>query len=216
MSRYNTQSRYWYPGTEILINNFDIKDQKKLDEVEKTLTFQRMSLLYENPIYGAFGLKHLQKIHKYIFQDVYPFAGKIRDEQMTKGNTTFAHPRHLEPYAFDVFKQLKGENYLQGLELDKLNEKASYYLSEINMIHPFREGNGRTQREYIRLLFLKNGYELNLTNISSQEMIKASIRSVNDPTAFVEIFNKHVENREPDEFLIKSYKNLKKNNDLEL
>ncbi|MCM3113597.1 Fic/DOC family protein [Lederbergia lenta] len=199
-----------------MINNFDIKDQKKLDEVEKTLTFQRMSLLYENPIYGAFGLKHLQKIHKYIFQDVYPFAGKIRDEQMTKGNTTFAHPRHLEPYAFDVFKQLKGENYLQGLELDKLNEKASYYLSEINMIHPFREGNGRTQREYIRLLFLKNGYELNLTNISSQEMIKASIRSVNDPTAFVEIFNKHVENREPDEFLIKSYKNLKKNNDLEL
>ncbi|PKR83071.1 Fic/DOC family protein [Heyndrickxia camelliae] len=212
MSKYNYESKYTYPGTDVLINKFDIKDHEKLEKLETTLTFKRIAMLHQNPLYGSFGLKHLQNIHKYIFQDIYPFAGELREEQIGKGTTLFAHPLHLESYSKELFKQLKNEKYLSGIEFPKFIERMSYYLSEINMLHPFREGNGRTQREFLRLIAFKNGFKLDWNKIEREELLQASVHSVNDSNAFVGIFEKAIVNKQPDKTLIQQYREISKNN----
>lgn len=216
MNRYRSQSVYCYTGTDVLINKFDEKDPEKLDNLETTFTTRRIYQLYENPIYGSFGLKHLQKIHRFIFQDVYSFAGVFRDEQIEKGTTTFAHPLHINSYGTDVFKQLKNEKFLKEIDKEKFSERTSYFLGEVNILHPFREGNGRVQREFFRLLAMKNGYELDWSKIGQEDMLKASIDSVSNSNAFKRILLDAIVNEVPDSFLIKQFKSLKKNNELEL
>lgn len=99
--------------------------------------------LQDHPIADQqWDLNHLQKIHQYIFQDVYPFAGKVRTEQIGKGDFRFASPLYIESEADRVFQELKTEKYLIGLRKNVFCERMAYYFSEINVLHPFREGNG--------------------------------------------------------------------------
>lgn len=83
-NKYRSQSKYCYPGTDILINKFDERDPEKLTKLETIFTTRRMYQLYEKPIAGSFGLKHLQKIHRFIFKDVYPFAGEFKTNKFQK------------------------------------------------------------------------------------------------------------------------------------
>lgn len=216
MNKYRSQSVYCYPNTDILINKFDERDPEKLENLEITYTTRRIYELYKKPIPGSFGLKHLQKIHKYIFQDIYPFAGELREEKIQKGTTPFAHPLHIATYGSEIFKKLKNEKFLKGLDKESFINRVSYYLAEVNMLHPFREGNGRTQREFFRLLSMKNGYELDWSKVSPKEMINASIKSVVESAAFTNLLNKAIVNDEPDNKLIKQYTNILKKDELEL
>lgn len=85
-----TQSRYCYPGTDVLINKENIKDPKALAEYEADMTIIRQyELEVEQSVKGKFGITHLTRIHKYIFQDIYPFAGKFRLDNISKGSTGF-------------------------------------------------------------------------------------------------------------------------------
>ncbi|KGX85204.1 Fic/DOC family protein [Pontibacillus litoralis] len=211
------QSKYCYPGTNVLINKFNEQNHEKLMKLERIITAERLYELYRSPIPGSFGMKHLQKIHKYIFKDVYPFSGELREEQIFKGSTPFAHPMFLSNYASDVFRQLKTDKYLKGMEYDDFVKKMSYYFTEVNMLHPFREGNGRTQREFFRVLALKNGYELDWSNVEPKTMMKLSIQSVADSNAFNNLFDNAIVNKQPDQTLINEYRSLKtKVNELEL
>ena len=81
----------------------------------------------------------------------------------------------------DLYRKLKKENFLADItDKEEMSERLAYYLGEINMIHPFREGNGRTQRIYIEQLCLNNGrFEIDFTDVSKEEMIAASVRSAN-------------------------------------
>ena len=76
--------------------------------------------------------------------------------------------------------KLKNENYLNEKSEEELAKALAYYMSELNVLHPFREGNGRTIREFIRQLALKNGYTLNLKKVEPQKMLNASIKSIID------------------------------------
>jgi cell filamentation protein len=211
MNNYdNQQSKYCYPGTDTLINKYGIKDDKKLEKVETAHTKHRLSELEQNPLTGSFGVKHLQKIHKYIFQDLYSFAGEFREEGIAKG-TTFAAPLFLNQNGKELLnRQLKDEKFLKGLNKDEMSKRLSYYMGELNFLHPFREGNGRAQREFIRTLGLKNGYNLDWTRIDKQTMLNASINSVLDSDAFIPVFKEVITNDEPDRDLIKSYQALSK------
>lgn len=181
------QSKYCYPGTDILINNADIKTQEELTDFENTATSQRLAELFERPIYGKFNLRHLKNIHYYIFQDVYPFAGKIRTERIQKDATPFAFPQYIEKEANKIFKLLKEDSFLRNYSKKKFAEKASYYMSEINMVHPFREGNGRAQREFIRYLALNAGYIIDWEIKDKTEIIEATIKSITDKTYLSEV-----------------------------
>lgn len=181
------ESKYCYPGTDILINNAGIKTQEELTDFENTATSQRLTELFKRPVYGKFNLRHLKNIHYYIFQDVYPFAGKIRTERIQKGNTPFANPQYIEQEANKIFKLLKEDPFLRNYPKKKFAEKAAYFMSEINIVHPFREGNGRAQREFIRCLALNAGFTLDWEIKDKSEIVKATIKSITDTTYLSEI-----------------------------
>ncbi|WP_310144275.1 Fic family protein [Paenibacillus amylolyticus] len=99
-------------------------------------------------------------MHRYLFKEVYPFAGKVRNENIAKDNFSFARLEFVEEAAKDLFRSLKNEKQLKGLQFHEFSERAAHYKAEINVLHPFRERNGRTHREFIRCLAQSNGYEL--------------------------------------------------------
>ena len=164
---------YCYPDSDVLKNRMGIRDKEQLGRLEKRLTMLRILELVDKPVQGRFELKHLQSIHKYIFQDIYDWAGKIRKVDIAKGNM-FCNAKFIESQAEEIFRKLKEENYLLGLNEKEISVRLAYYFSEINALHPFREGNGRCQREFIRTLALHADYVINFANVSREEMIRAS------------------------------------------
>lgn len=207
----NEQSKYCYPGSDVLKNKMDYQDHEQLKRFETIMTAVRIAELQKKPIVGNFDIKHLQEIHKYIFQDVYPFAGKLREENIAKGAFQFAHAFFLKDQASELFKQLKGENRLSGLKIDEFSSRAAHYLAELNVLHPFREGNGRSQREFIRCLALSNGYSLHWKNQKAEDVFNATVKSVLDPTDLNKIIKNSITNHEPDLKTAKQFKAQKQN-----
>ncbi|MCK9137494.1 Fic family protein [Haemophilus influenzae] len=161
----------------VLINKKGIKDEFELDRVERASSYMKALDLDRNPIKGKFDLKHLQDIHKHLFGDIYPFAGKIRDGYLQKGQQDFTMGYRIIPQAEKLFTQLKNEQFLKKTDPEKIAGRLAYYMGEINAIHPFREGNGRTQRIFISQLAKEAGFELTFSKSTQEEMINASIQA---------------------------------------
>lgn len=174
------QSVYCYEDSKVLINKLDIREEALLKEADTEYSVQRLLELAVQPVKGLFTINHLQNIHRYIFQDVYPFAGKLREEDISKGNTVFARSQHIKSYLSSILTKLKNESYLVGLPAHDFSIKVAYYMAEINIIHPFREGNGRATREFIRCLGLKCGYPLNWARVNPDKLLQASIQSISN------------------------------------
>lgn len=172
--------KYCYPGTNVLKNKLNIQDLDFLHEAERDYSAVRQAELAKKGVTGDFSLRHLCAIHRQLFQDIYTWAGKIRTVDISKG-TIFCLVQHIESQFDYLYGKLKKENFLKDItERGEMAERLAYYLGEINMIHPFREGNGRTQRVYIEQLCLNNGrFEIDFTEVSKEEMIKASVYSAN-------------------------------------
>lgn len=170
-------SRYCYPGSEVLINIPGLKEQAQLDAFERIVTTERLSVLQLRPLKGSFDKKHLCEIHTFIFKDVYPFAGTLRDEDIAKGNFGFATARFLHEQTDELLSQLKQEYFLQDLSVAQLVDRLTYYLTELNVLHPFREGNGRVQREFIRCLALQAGHLIDWTKVEGRKILRAMILS---------------------------------------
>ena len=173
-------SIYCYPNSNTLINKLNIKDAKQLQKYEAKITAAKSLGLRQKGVTGDFDVQHFISIHTYLFEDIYPFAGKTRTENIAKDEFRFAEWEYIDEELAKLLKGLKEENYLAGLSKDKLAQRLAYYISELNVLHPFREGNGRTIREFIRQLALKNGYVLNLKKVSPSKMLAASIKSIVD------------------------------------
>lgn len=171
---YEWDVEYCYQNSNVLINKLNITDSEDLSVAEREITSVKLAYAKQNIIKGNFDLKHLQKIHKFLFEDIYFWAGKLRHVNISKGNQ-FCLAQNLERYAEDVFLKLKAEKYLVNSE--NVPERLAYYLSEINVLHPFREGNGRTQRLFIEYLALNAGYRVDFSDVTPEEMIIASAES---------------------------------------
>ncbi len=185
-----TGSIYCYKDTNVLINKFKIKNNTELKQIEADITTIRLFELMENPITGQFSLSHLCKIHKYIFNDIYSFAGHIRRESIAKGNTIFETPHQIKNKTIKLLNELKSEKWLAKLERELFIKKLAYYFAELNYIHPFREGNGRSTREFIRLLVEKNGYVVNWSSIEINTLLDAMELSVFDTAALENVLDK--------------------------
>lgn len=175
---YEWDSKYCYPNSFILINKLGIKDKGKLNDAERKISAIRIYDLKKSPAMGDFDLKHLQSIHRFIFRDIYSWAGEIRTVNIAKGNQ-FCNCLYIESGSKPTFDKLRNENYLIGTSQDRICKKLAYYLGEINVIHPFREGNGRAQRVFIESLAQVAGYQVDFSNISGAEMIEASALAFN-------------------------------------
>ena len=167
---------YCYPGSDVLKNKLDIQNQEKLWEVERKLTAIRINDLIRKPIHGSFDLAHLCMIHFYIFQDLYTWAGELRKVEISKGNM-FCRVMYLPSQAEAVFGAIRRENWLKGLDHESFVKRIAYHFSELNALHPFREGNGRAQREFIRELALYNDYAVDFVKAAQDEMFNASVDS---------------------------------------
>lgn len=173
-----TQSVYCYAGTDVLINKLDIRNTRDLTRFEADITLQRQSELeHENLVQGRFSASHLKNIHKYIFQDIYSFAGKYRVEDLWKDETFFCKGEYIQENLQSLLAELKKDNYLRNLGLQDFAARLAYYMAEMNMIHPFREGNGRAIREFIRQLGLHSGYLIDWSRIDPETLLQASIKS---------------------------------------
>jgi cell filamentation protein len=173
MSRYDADDTYCYPGTNVLRNKAEITNAEDLDAYEGELSTLRSIEILENPIAGKFDLTHLQRIHFALFQDVYDWAGKIRTVDISRGNSRFANVRFIESAANEIFNKLARENWLKELDADTLSKKLAHYLSEINALHPFREGNGRVQRIFISQLSQSAGYQLDYSDLEQEQIYRA-------------------------------------------
>lgn len=171
-------SIYCYPNSNVLVNKLNIMNNSDLLKYQNKMVLVKLYDLRQQGITGEFDINHFVSIHKYLFDEIYPFAGLFRNENIAKDNFRFAEWEFIEPELRKILNELKGENFLKGLTKETFSERLAYYMAELNVLHPFREGNGRATREFIRQLALYNGYYFNLAKIDPKEMLNASIESV--------------------------------------
>jgi fido (protein-threonine AMPylation protein) len=183
MSRYSGSDPYIDPATGVLRNRLDIADETTLEQTEADFVAARSFELSRTPLKGRFDLAHLQAIHKHLFGDLYEWAGRLRTIDISKGSNRFAHHAHIEIAAASIFQQLAKENHLAGLGAEAFSDRAAYYLGDLNALHPFREGNGRAQREFISHLAHANGYYVAWENMPPADLLAASIASFHGDTS---------------------------------
>lgn len=139
---------YFIPGTNVLKNNLGAVEEQELKQLEAEYSFKRLVELYENPIKGTFNAEHLKAIHRHIFQDVYPFAGEFRNVGMRKIQI-FTDPQDI-PRKLDIAMAELYEDFSNSHNRGEYVHFLSYTYAALLWIHPFREGNGRAIREFIR------------------------------------------------------------------
>lgn len=170
---------YIDPKTGILRNLFDAPDQATLDQIEAEITVAVIATLNEHPIPGNFDLEHLKAIHKQLFTSIYDWAGKLRTVEMAKDKTRFAPVEYLTQAADNLFDELKSENYLDNLDDKKYIQRFSHYYSEVNILHPFREGNGRVERVFFSQLAQRSGRHIAWDLLGPDEAVMANIAAYN-------------------------------------
>jgi len=183
MSRYSGHDYYLDPASGVLKNRLGIADAATLEQTEADFAAARSRELSQNPLKGRFDLAHLQTLHRYLFGDVYEWAGQLRTVDIGKGGHLFAHHAHIANAAEPIFKQLAEEQHLAGLAPAAFSDRAAHYLGELNALHPFREGNGREQREFVSHLAQATGYYIAWENVTQQDMLEASIQSFKGETS---------------------------------
>ena len=156
----NYQSPYVDKNGE-LKNELGIDDEESLNKAERILTSYRLSQLYMQTGAKTFDSNHLKSIHKYLFHGIYPFAGEFRNENIAK-RVTFCLVQYIEPSLNDTLEKAK-EEIPKIKTRDDLVKFITVLYGDLDIIHPFREGNGRTLRDFMRQLIdyicEKNGLE---------------------------------------------------------
>lgn len=204
---------YVYPGTHILINKLGIKDDHLLQDMEIKLVDLRIK---EGLPQGQFDYPHLQALHHHLFQDLYDWAGKERTVRIAKGETQFAFPEYIKKETDKLFGQLKSENLFKNPDKKTFVKTAAFYFGELNAIHPFREGNGRTNRIFFNQLAEDAGYNLAWFKTNYREFIDASIDSFKgNYTAMESVFNAVTIPLEKETSLEKTAITLSKTSELE-
>lgn len=183
MAKYADNDPYIDPKTGILKNRLGIKDQNTLGRVEATFATARAFEMVRKPVQGNFDLAHMQAIHKKLFGDVYAWAGQLRTVDISKGDTRFAHHGLIASYAPQITKQLAREQHLRGLEPEPFSRRAGHYWGELNVLHPFREGNGRTLREFIGQLAHQAGYQVQWSKMERDDITRGSIEAYSGNSA---------------------------------
>lgn len=186
MRNNSTSDPYSYDGTNVLKNKLNITDERELLDYERAIVSKKLLSLHIRPNNGDFSYKHYIGLHKYLFGDIYPFAGKTRCVDIMKGETYFAHFRYIDSSLNDILNEMKNE-------LPKSNDKEEYalklakYYLDINFVHPFREGNGRCQREFFR------EYVLHLNKVLPFEELELDYSKMNKGLMLVSVITNNEE-----------------------
>lgn len=165
---------YRYPGTNVLKNRAGLRDAETLEQFELEMVALRAE---EGPPRGNFTHVHYRRVHRHLFQDVYDWAGKDRTIRTGKGGNWFCFPEHIDGEMARLFAQVKRSPFLPGARPDGFVPALAHFLGELNAIHPFREGNGRIQLVFARMLGLRSGNPIRLASIEAEPFLAAMIAS---------------------------------------
>jgi cell filamentation protein len=178
-----------YEGTTCLINKLNIRDENLLTETESAITLAKASLLDHQPLSGEYDFAHYRQMHHFLFCDLYDWAGEIRTINLSKKGTVFVAAEELETCAAACFERLVKADFATMNHIDVAVEIADLYNS-VNMLHPFREGNGRTQRIFFTQWIRHLGYDIDLSVADIDLFMVATIHAaqgvMDDLIAFFE------------------------------
>lgn len=182
---------YLYPGLNVMRNRLGIRQVQRLEQAAYELTSLRAATLDLGPVVR--GLPHLCAIHRHLYQDIFDWAGQIREVDIYQGDTRFCHFDYIEKEGNALMQALEDEDWLQGLDKQAFTERLAHYYCEINVLHPFRIGNGIAQRIFFEQLAIHAGYVLDWRGIDPEAWSQASQSgAMGDLTALTAIFNQVV------------------------
>lgn len=166
-----SDEHYCYPPDyRVLINKLNIRDADVLDYYEREFVTARIDVGV--PI-GNFDLSHLRAIHRHLFQDVYDWAGELRTVEIFKSGSQFQFLRYIQTGMADVHRRIVEQNYLRGLSPQAFALTAGEIMGDVNYVHPFREGNGRTQLLYLKQLAEQAGHPIDLARLDKAAWMNA-------------------------------------------
>jgi cell filamentation protein len=164
---------YCYPGTSILVNLLDLRDERSLNDAERDLSFRSAVVLEFIP--PPYDLSYLQSIHRTLFGEVYAWAGELRAVDISKGQTRFCTVGRIVPEAAKLFRGIEDLRWFDGMSRLQLVRHVSEAFGDFNVIHPFREGNGRAQRILFDQLVINAGYEISWEGVDPEAWVAANV-----------------------------------------
>ena len=165
---------YCFKGTTVLKNRLHTRKQDVLDEFEAVSTARR---LREPLPVGRFTPSHYCVVHRHLFSGIYAWAGRFRITRISKGDSAFCYPENIPAQMRRLFGALKAENCFLGLDAEGFSSRSAHFLAELNAIHAFREGNGRTQLAFFTLLADRAGHPVRNTILRPEAILDAMIAS---------------------------------------
>ncbi len=175
--KYGTgQDPYCCPGSSILKNRLGLLDDALLSEAER-----EMSSVAANEIdfsLPPYDLSYLQRIHQRLFADLYDWAGELRSIDIAKGSTRFCNIHRMEPEAGKLFERLRKAQWYEGCERAELVRLVAKLFGDLNVIHPFREGDGRAQRILFEHIIINAGHQISWWAVEPDEWVQANIDAV--------------------------------------
>lgn len=162
-----------------LTNKLNISDPQELENIEYDITAQNSQKVLKEFHPKVFDFDLLLDLHRQLFQDIYDFAGKVRTVNISKPDSPvpFCYCDFIPAEANRIFIELKNDKYLVGLDQPEFVEKLAYFASELNALHPFREGNGRTTRLFLDLLCNHAGYLIDFNFASRRAILYADTQA---------------------------------------
>ncbi|PLY07448.1 MAG: cell filamentation protein Fic [Arcobacter sp.] len=194
-SKYQLKNNsFYYEGTDIPKNKFDIRDSELIHEIEKELIEDAYNIFYEELTDKTIlDENYFKDLHKRTFVSLYDWAGVYRDFNMAKGESIFCQGAFVESSSKKIFEELKEDNYLKNFEnrpKEEFAKKLAYYKCELNALHPFYELNGRITRMFFDMIVIFNGYKpIDYSTITPKQYIDCAIDCVQyaDETGFENI-----------------------------
>lgn len=159
---------------KVLRNLPQITDPKALEAFETFSVTQRSEEPFPD---GAFDADHFRAVHHHLFRDVYDWAGEPRTIRTFKDGSPFCYPESFDQELAKLFGWLAARDHLHGLTADEFAEAAAHFLSELNAIHLFREGNGRAQTAFLAMLAASAGHSLAFERLDTAAWMQAMIIS---------------------------------------
>lgn len=183
----------YYPDTRCLVNYYGIKDKPLLRKIDKRISSYRTAELLVSPLKLPFNFDHLVAIHSHLFGDIYPSAGMIRTSS-SKKHREYCQPEYIIPSSQRLFDNLRQNKYLMGIkDVDDFINELAYYMGEVEALHPFLDGNGRTTRLFFDTIARNAGYVIGWGSSDPDHFLEANVAALDgDYQALIDVLEEIV------------------------
>lgn len=181
MMKYDSADAYTHPGTGVYKNKLGIRDAQELAVKEDKLVSARMHSIPA----GSFDVEHVKGIHRHLFHPLYGWAGEYRSVPLAVGESRFAQPQYIGSEMDKLLASVDARE-MKRKDGDAFIKRLAFYMTELNAIHPFRDGNGRTIRAYAYLLAQECGYHLDFQIVSRRDWVEAAIKGFGGDNTLLE------------------------------